>query len=869
MTTRRSGWRFWGRRPVNDVDTELRFHFDMRVAELMERGLTPDQARAAVLARLGDLGAARTECIAIGERQRRKEAVAVMLESLMQDLRLAARTLWRERAWASIAILTLSVGIGATSALFAIINGTLLRPLPFAEPDRIMSISMMTDGRDGQVVDEPSFATWRGQSKTFSALGAYVGAATVLRGSGTPENVRGRSVTRSYFTVLGVRPLLGRTFTPDEEPRDGPRVVILSEQIWRRLYGADSTIIGRTILLDQTPTTVVGVMPAHFTTNVSAQFWLPYRVAPLRAGGTFYTNVIGRLADGATIAGAQAELTTISQRFNATRDADWQKSTPVVMTLHERRYGDTRPALLMLFSAVAVLLLIACANVSNLLLARSTRRQREFALRAAIGASNGRIIRFVLCESVTLSALGALGGLAIAWASVRYFVRIGPATIATAETISLDWMVVAFAVGISLVTGIGFGLLPAFQVRRTDLNSVLTSGGVRMTANAGQARLRRTLVVAELSTALVLFTAAGLLTKSFARVTSIDPGVEPEHVLVSVVDLSWARYRGEAANNFYERFTSAIRGLPGVEAVSLVDAEPLGGARMSRTTKIDGKKSALFDIAGVGNDFFRTLKVPIVAGRTFTPDDRSGEPVVIINQTMQQLVFGGRNPIGERHPIGGDTGSALIVGIARDVLQRGVEKGRVPLAYYPLRSSDVGPYMTVVVRSAGDPGALTPAIRDIVHRLDAQQPAPAFKTLEQSMSDAVAPRRFTFLLLGMFAVIGGLLAAIGLYGVMSYAVAERTNEIGVRVALGADHGRVMRLILSEGMVLTIVGAVLGLAGSLYGVRLLRTMLYQVSIYDPAIFVAGLVALVITALVACMVPALRAARIDPLEAIRAE
>jgi predicted permease len=848
------------------VNAELRAHLELLIEDGIARGLREPDARAAALARMGDVRAAREACIEIDSRLQRREAMTAIWDTLTQDVRLTGRMFARNKLWTALAVLTLGLGIGANSALFSIVNAVLLRPPAYLDPDRVVSVSMAFDGTDRFVVPEPTYTVWKERSKSFAAFAAWRQAQTVLKGPGDPEIVSGRSTTYGYFNIFGVRPILGRVFVADEDKVGSPRVIILSEQAWRKFYGGDSSIVGRTILMDQNPAAVIGVLPASFTTRTGPQFWVPYRMRPPQGGGFFYTNVVGKLRDGVGLQSARAELDALQPPREA-----GSKGTiaAVVMTLHERRVGETRPTLLMLFAAVGVLLLIACANVANLLLARATRRQREFALRAAIGASSWRLVRFTLCESTLLSIMGAAAGLIIAWLTLGTFIQLSPPTISRVEGIAIDMNVIGFAIAVALVTGITFGLIPALQVRRVDVGSVLSSAATRISGGRRQGLMRRTLVVVELATALMLVTGAGLLMKSFALVTSIDAGLDPTRIVVVGMDLSRGRYpAAPAVRAFYDRFLTSIAAIPGVEAVSVADAPPLGGARMSRAITENGEEGPRFHLSGVDHNYFRTTGARMLAGRAFATTDAEGsEPVAILNETAARALGKGKNVLGERLPVVDSAGSRVI-GIVRDVLQNGVEAAAPAVVYIPLAQFG-GPchYMTILVRTSGDPRATIPAIRGALRNIDALQPLPELRTLEQQMSEAVAPRRFTFALLTVFASLGAVLAMIGLYGVMSYLVAERTNEIGVRMALGADAWRVIRYVGGEGAVLVAGGLMFGLVGSLAAVRLLRTMLFQMSVYDPTIFLAGAALLLTTAAVACIVPARRAAALDPVEALR--
>ncbi|HEX6314885.1 MAG TPA: ABC transporter permease [Gemmatimonadaceae bacterium] len=862
--------RFFGRRIADEIDAELRFHVDMRVEELIERGMGPEEAKRAVIARLGDVESARRECTVIDQRQQRREARHDMFDSFLHDLRLAGRSLARQKGWTAVVVATLGLGIGANSSLFSIVNAVLLRPLPYPDSHRIISVSEAYDGRDGFVVAAPVLAAWRTEATSFDALAAYSSSSTIMQGRGDPEIVRGQQVTAGYFAVMGQMPVRGRPFNADEEKPGAPRVIILSDQLWRRMYGADSTVLGATINLDGNPTTVVGIMPPSFTSTGRAQYWIPLRTPASTGGATFYYSALGRLRHDRTIESARTELATIQQRVNAARATEARTATPVVMTLHERRYGDTRPALLLLLSAVGVLLLIACANVSNLILVRAARREGEFAVRIALGASRGRLMRYLLAESVILTTLGAVLALLLARLTLGSAVRLSPQVIARAEGIGIDSTVIVFTAAVAIATGLVFALIPALAVGRTSVNSVLAHSGGRSTSGGRQHNARRALVVAQLATALTLVTGAGLLAKSFATVMSIDPGVDVNRVLLGTVQLSYTRYGSGKATPFFEQFVERVRAIPGVEAAALSDALPLGGARMSTVfTLADGTKSPRFDVSAVGEEYFQALAIPRVSGRLFLESDAAGAPpVAVINQALAGALFPNDAAVGKQLPIGGENEPPVtVVGVVRDARQRGIESDPPLVLYRPVRQDGAGAYMHLVVRTSVNPQTVQRAIRETMLALDPTQPPPQFMTPQQVIAESVAPRRFNFVLLGILATVAALLAAIGLYGVMSYAVAERTREFGIRAALGADRARVLQHVMKEGVWLTVIALAMGGAGSYAAVQLLRNMLFQVSVHDPWIFAAGGLVLGTVALIACLVPALRATRVDPVTALR--
>ena len=794
------------------------------------------------------------------------------IDGWLQDIKIAVRSLAKQKAWTAVAIITLALGSGANTALFTIVNATLLRPLPYPDADRIVSVSEMDNGVDHGTVPVPTFSEWGRAARSFNALAAYTYTSAVLGSVDVPEVIDGARVSASYFRVFGLNPDRGRVFTAEEDQPGSPEVVVLSDQLWRRRFAADSAIVGKTIVLDGTPSEVIGVMPASFTTARRAQFWTPLRVATsgTSAGVIRYYSIVARLQPGSTVAAAQDELAGINKRLDRQKPESARGWTPVVMTLHARRFGDSRPALLLLFGAVGVLLLIACANVSSLLLARAARRQREFAVRIAIGATRWRLVRYLVCESLVLAIAGGLLGLGVAIAAVRYFVSIGPAWIANVENIRVDGGVLLFTFGVSVVTGFVFGLVPASDAGRGDLAPALASGNVRATHTARQNHLRRSLVVAELATALMLLTGAGLLTNSFVRAIAVDPGFRPQRLLAATLDLPRSRYSADRAGEFYNEMLTRVRALPGVESAALASGRPPASRRMSFTTNENGKDSPRIDVTAVGDGYVETIGATLVTGRAFSNQDGPGAPpVAMINETMARVMFPGRNPVEQRIKMGGTPGGVAVVGVMRDMVQRGADSGPAPYVFLPVSQDGAARSMTILARSAGTPELLEDPIRQVVRSMDAAQPAPTFMTMEDALSDAIAPLRFTVLLLGIFASVAAILAAVGLYGVMAYLVDDRTREIGIRVALGADRSQVIRTVVGNGMTLTLVGLVAGLLMSLAAVRLLRTMLYQVSIYDPWTFAAGAAVLTLAAGLACYLPARRAARLDPMVALRGE
>jgi putative ABC transport system permease protein len=789
------------------------------------------------------------------------------MDSVLQDLRYAVRQLRAHPGFTLVAVLTLALGIGANSTLFTIINAVLLRPLPYPESERIASVSRVVNGVDqGQVV-HPEFLAWEGETRSFEALAAHAPTSATLTGAGEPEELRGAHVSANFFHVLRVQPTLGRLFTPDEQAPGAAEAVLLSHSLWTGRFGAAPGVLGRTITLSGKSAVVVGVLPPGFSFPGDPQYWVPLRPPPV-GGAIFYWWAIGRLRPGISLAQASTELAGIQRGVQAGLpwfiDQAERRATVNVITLHERLYGDARPVLLMLLGAVAFVLLIACANVANLLLARAEARRREFAIRTALGAGRWRIVRQLLVESVLLALLGGGLGLLVPIWALDLFVAVSPASVGRVEGIAVDGAVLAFTLAVALVTGMLFGLAPAFAVSPAGPHEALKEGGLRVGDAAGRGRLRRALVVVELTAALVLLIGAGLLLRSFERLTSVDPGFRSDRLLAMDIHLPGSRYRDDAARNrFFQELVERVRGMPGVEAAGLGDALPLRG--FHHMAKVgDGPRVA---ISSVDSEYLRTLGITLRAGRSFGPADQAdATPVAIVNATLARALFPGLEPIGRKLDLGGQR--VTIVGVAQDVVQRGLDVPTEPQLYRPLRQTSHSPTV-LVVRSMSEPAALVEPIRRAVRAIDPEQLFSRVHTMDRVLADSVAPRWFNALLLGLFAGVALLLAAVGLYGVMAHLVTQRTHEIGVRIALGARHSDVMRLVVRQAMGLIGIGTVLGLGLSLGLTRVVRTLLYQVSPTDPLTFASVPVLLAAVAGLACWLPARRATRVDPMVALRAE
>ncbi len=795
------------------------------------------------------------------------------LANLQRDLTLALRSLATHKSWSAIVVLTLAIGIGANSALFTVVNAVLLRRLPYSNADRVVSLSEADESGDWGQVTDATYLRWAGASRAFQAVGAFEDARVVVSSTDeqTPEFTDGRYVTPTYFAVLGVRPALGRTFTGEEALQGSAPVVMLSEQIWRRRFGSDSTLLGSYVMIDGQATRVLGVMPSSFTTEHGALVWLPMRLPPVPDQfSTLYFSMIGRLRDGVTVARARDELTALDRQDRRPGSSD-ARTVPVVMTLHERLYGDARPPLMLLFGAVGVLLLIACANIVSLLLVRAIRRRREFAIRLAIGASRWRVMRYLLGESLVLSLAAGVLGLLVPLLTVRGLARMAPSSIASVEGISIDGRVVMFTVSVAVLTGLLVGLLPAWEVGRGSLSALLSNGGARV-ANTRQRTVRQALIVVELATAVVLLTCAGLLARSFVHVLAIDPGFRPAHLLDVAIELQPTEQRTTPPAVLFATVLEHSRNLPGVEAAALADVLPLGGASRSYAFQFRGKQSPIIDLSVVTPGYFSAIGAQIVTGRALDAGDRRGAPLVaVVNQSLARALYGDAGRVGERLKVPGDSGrGATIIGVVKDMPRRELEAGAHPTAYVSLEQvSASSDEMHLVLRTRGNPTSVFGSVRRLIREADPSIPAPRLTTMEHVMSMALAPRRFSFVLLGTFAALGAILAAVGLYGVIASLVADRTREIGIRIALGADVGQVIRFVVAQGTRLLIVGLALGLVASIWAVRLLRTMIFEVQMYDAGTFLAAAATLGIVALGASYVPAARATSIDPLLALRDE
>jgi putative ABC transport system permease protein len=809
--------------------------------------------------------------------------------NILQDIRYAFRMLLKRPGFAGIVVLTLALGIGANTTIFSAIDAVLLNPLPYKDPERLMVVwetnkQLGPELWDRNEVTIGNFRDWRSRNQVFEQLGSLFYTDMILTGAGEPERIKSCVVTTNFFQALGVQPLLGRSFLPEAETPGSPFTVIISHQLWQRLFNSDTSVINKSLTLNGHTVAVIGVMPPafelQFPTSVHVDMWVPMIIGEGdldRSNNFLYA--LGRLKNGVSREQAQSEMDLIASQLQQQYPETNAERGVRVVPLHKQVVGKVESYLYMLFAAVGFLLLIACANVAGLVLARVTARHGEVAIRMAVGASRWRLVRQLLTESVILSVLSGLLGLLFAYGGVKLLLALTPSEVPRLHEIGLHVPVFLWTLAISIVTGVLFGLAPAIQASSPDLNTALKENSGRNPGSFQGSGLRNLLVVSEVAVALLLLVGAGLMTKSFFRLQQVDPGFEATNVVSMNIALPTSKYRQQQVNIFYDQLIERVKNLPGVKAVAGIDPLPLSNNNVSSRFVVEGAPLvALADrpnsgIRVVTPDYFQTMSIPSLKGRSFTEQDRDNTAkVIIVNEALASRYWPNGDAIGKR--LGffeDDPGKQVwrqIVGVVGNVRHKALEIEVTAEVYFPYKQLPRN-FMNLVVRTASDPSSMVPAIRNQVLSVDKDQPVSDIMTMDQRVAGAVASTRFVMSLLGAFSMLALGLAAVGIYGVMAYLVTQRTQEIGVRMALGAQKRDVLKLVVGRGMALAVMGIAIGLVASLALTRLMRSLLFEVTPTDWLTFVITSLVLLTVALLACYIPARRAAKVDPLVALRCE
>ena len=807
------------------------------------------------------------------------------MNSIIKDIRFALRGLIKHPAFTAIAVLTLALGIGGSTSIFTVVDAALLRGLPYKSPDRLYHIWENTPKKEfpKREFSYPDYQDYQ-QNNVFEGLAAYTGGGVILSGQGDPENLNSPRVSANFFSVLGVDPILGRTFQAGEDVQSGPKVTILTYGLWQRRFGGDPGIVGKALTLNGESYTVVGVLPANFQFALRpADLFTPYQPTQNQLTRRFMhgTNLIGRLKSDKSVSDAQAELSLIASRIEQQFQDSHAGTTTRIVPLQEEVVGSVRPILLVLLAAVGFVLLIACANVASLLLTRSLSRQKEVAIRSALGASRSRVIRQFLTESMLLSIVGGAAGLVIAYWGVPALVAVLPQSQLNAmpflTALHLNTGILTFSFALSLLTGLIFGLAPALQSSKLDLNEALKEGGRQTSIGAGH-RLRSAMVVTEIALAVVLLVGAGLMMKSLFRLLKTNVGFKTENVLTAFVILPPSKYNDTKKQiNFNDQLRERVQSLPGVTGAGTVNILPVNGGNTTRFF-VDGDpipapgQEIEANIRTVSDDYFTALGVPVLAGRPFdTRDTENGQSVVIIGKTIADRVFAGRDPIGRKLRYSSiQADGDIVVGVVGDVKITELDEAVRPVLYYPFRQS-ASTFQNLVARTDSDPNVLAGAIRNEIRNLEPDAAILNVRTMDDMIAQTPASfmRRFPALLISIFAGVALLLASIGIYGVVSYSVSQQTHYIGVRMALGASPVDILKMVLKQGLLLALLGVGIGVLAALGLMRLLSALLYQVSTSDITTFATVTGALFAVALLACYLPARRATKVDPLVALRYE
>jgi putative ABC transport system permease protein len=857
-----------------ELDLEVHSYVDLLAEEKMRAGIDPGEARRAARIELGGIEHVKEDV--------REARAGAWLDSLLQDLRYGARMLRKNPSFTAIAVLTLALGIGANTAIFSVVNAVLLRPLPYANSQQLVVIRETSQSVGTHSPSYPDFLDWRKQSRTIAQMAAINNRAFNLSGVAQPENINGYAVSPNCLSMLGLRPFLGRDLLPSEEVPGTAPVVMLSYALWQSHLGADPNAVGKTITLDGRSFTIVGILPPGLRLEDKTDIVAPIGVwaAEMKdRGNRGDMSVLGRLASGATFQQARSELDTIAVALQKAYPLENAGIGISVTTLRDELVGDARPAILVLFGAVVFVLLIACVNVANLFLVRGAARSREIAVRQACGASRNRIVRQMLTESFVLAALGGVSGILVGALGIVGLGHLISMDMMQGTVIGMDRSVLLFSGAMVVLVAIAFGLFPAWQASQPRVQETLKDGGRSATASATQHRLRSVLVMAETALALILLVGAGLMMKSMYRLLQVNPGFHPERVLTREMDLRTAQYSNSRATlNFWQQILERVRAIPGVENVALGTVVPFSGNHSRGDITIEGLplpdpgKFPHPDYHSISPDYTNVLGIPLMRGRNFTESDtETARPVALINATMARHYWPNEDATGKRfhwgHP-GAKDAWITIVGVVGDTRLYGLANPSRLEIYLPFRQESKTD-MFLILRSSVDPAGLSSAVRDAVAAIDKDQPVFNVTTMQQLVDESVSTPRITLVLLGLFSGLALVLAAIGIYGVISYSVQQRTHEIGIRMALGAQRSNVLRLVVGQGIKLAAIGVFFGIAAALSLMHLMITLLFGVGANDPITFAAAAVILLLVALAACYIPARRAIAVDPMVALRYE
>ena len=870
----------FSRRDTNsDVSAELRAHLDEKVAELVASGMSPREAELAARRQFGNS--------TLLEERGREVWRWPTLESFLSDFRFAFRMLRKNPGFTAVAILTLALGIGANTAIFSLVNGVLLRPLPYQNPDRLTIVWEKTRDGSHDNVGYATYLDWKAQNKSFEQIAIYSSWQPVLQ-VGEPEQLNGLRVTSNYFRTIGVRPELGRDFLPEEDVPNANKVVMLSHSLWQRKFNSDPNIVGKAIDMNATQYIVAGVLPAGYQSLMNqdprggtVEIWrvLGYDVSqPWACRTCHHLIAVARLRDAVSFTQATAEMDTISAALTKAYPKEYDDAGVILTPIREQLLGSATAPLYILFGAVSLVLLVACANLGNLLLARATNREREVAVRTALGATRGRVVRQFLVENCVLGLLGAAAGLIPAYWTPKLLAVVGTGDLPRLDQVRLDWRVLAFTAGLALLTGIISGLAPVYRLSKTDVQDSLREGA-KGSGGPGNRRLRGLLIVSEIALSLTLLISAGLLLRSLSRLVSVSPGFDPSNVLSMQTAVLGKRFNDNAVvRQYFSDAVHRLRALPGVQSAAAASEIPLGGNMDRYGFHAEGKMHAnpeqdpSAERYCVTPGFLQAMRIPLLRGRDISDLDAPNTPqVLVINETTARRIWPGEDPIGKRVKLGGvDDPWWTVIGIAGDVHHVGLDatptmQMYMPHAQWPFPDGQ----MTFVIRTSGDPLTIASATQQAIHSLDSTQPISRITPMTDYVGLSMQGRRFALILIDAFAAIALALSVVGIYGVTSYSVAQRTREIGIRVALGAQRTKLLGSLLRQEMLLVMIGVVAGVLASLALTRLLTSLLFDVRPTDPVTFASVVLLLVAVAAAACWIPAARAIRVDPIVALRHE